>query len=410
MLKSCEETQANADNYRNSFVYTKVAGKIHKSLIEQEVMQRYIGIMSGTSMDGVDSAIVETDGQNITLLHSDFYPMDIELKETLLSVCTGQPTNVQTIGELDHRLGHLFADATLQLLTKANISAASITAIGSHGQTVFHSPDTQYPFTMQLGDANIISAKTGITTIADFRRKDMAFGGQGAPLVPAFHQTIFDLLSDSSCVVLNIGGISNISVLQKDQAALGYDTGPGNVLMDAWVHKHLDKPYDDNAEFALLGRVHAQLLQQFMHHGYFQRAAPKSTGRELFNLTWLEQQLQIIKEPISAEDVQATLAEFTAQTIVDQVVLYQQGNTPELLVCGGGAKNPLLMKRLAKLLPQWCVTTTSERGVDLDYMEAMAFAWLAHQTMNRLPGNLPEVTGASQLTSLGAIYPAPEKY
>lgn len=361
--------------------------------------ERYIGIMSGTSMDGVDTVLVEIDDNRVSLLCEHAFPMGKNLKQSLLDICLGQPTSLQAIGELDHRLGHLFADAVLALLEKANIDSSSVKAIGSHGQTVFHSPTTEHPFTMQLGDANIISAKTGITTVADFRRKDMAFGGQGAPLVPAFHQQLFSQ-PDLTRVILNIGGIANITILDPAKPVTGFDTGPGNMLMDAWITKHLGKRFDANAEWALTGNVNNDLLNSLMCDPYFALQPPKSTGRELFNLPWLENHLE--QFTLSAEDVQRTLAEFTAVSISNDVTKETPG---ELLVCGGGAHNPLIMQRLAELLPQWQVITTADRGVDIDNMEAMAFAWLAYRTLHKLPGNLPEVTGATQLTPLGAIYP-----
>ncbi|MCG7587443.1 anhydro-N-acetylmuramic acid kinase [Photobacterium sp. OFAV2-7] len=362
--------------------------------------ERFIGIMSGTSMDGVDTVLVDIDGSKIELLCEHAFPMGENLKQSLLDVCMGQPTNLQAIGELDHRLGHLFADAVLALLEKANVDPATITAIGSHGQTVYHSPESTYAFTMQLGDANIISAKTGITTVADFRRKDMAYGGQGAPLVPAFHQQLFSQ-PDLTRVVLNIGGISNITILTPEKPVTGFDTGPGNMLMDAWIHKHKGQRYDKDGAWAQSGVVHPALLESLLSDPFFALSAPKSTGRELFNLTWLDDHLS--KFSLKPEDVQRTLAELTAVTIANDVRTETPG---ELLVCGGGAHNPLLMQRLAELLPDWTVVTTAERGVDIDNMEAMAFAWLAYRTLHQLPGNLPEVTGANQLTCLGAIYPS----
>ncbi len=361
----------------------------------------YIGVMSGTSMDGVDTALVEIEGNRVRLIAHDDYPMPVELKQSLLSVCTGQPTNLKEIGELDHQLGHLFADAILQLLDKSGYSAEQIRAVGNHGQTVFHQPTGKYPFTTQLGDANIIAAKTNIDTVADFRRKDLALGGQGAPLVPAFHKSIF-AIQDSATVVLNIGGIANISVLHPLQPVTGYDTGPGNMLMDTWCEKHTKQGFDKDAGFALQGTVNQALLKQLLQEPYFKISAPKSTGRELFNIGWLQSQLPL---QLPAEDVQRTLCEFSAVTIANEVEKFTYGASPQLLVCGGGAKNPLLMRRLAQLLPDWQVTTTNEKGVDSDYMEAMAFAWLAQRRIHDLPSNLPEVTGASQLASLGVLYP-----
>ncbi len=374
----------------------KSLGMDHKEL--------YIGVMSGTSMDGVDTALVSIEDDSITLLAHDEFPMPDGLKARLLEVCIGQKTDLIAIGELDHQLGHLFADAVLQLLDKSGTPASSVTAIGNHGQTVFHQPTGDSPFTMQLGDANIIAAKTQIQTVADFRRKDMALGGQGAPLVPAFHHTIFHP-RDSSVVVLNIGGISNISVLRPNQPTLGYDTGPGNMLMDAWVDKHSGEKFDRDALFALKGQLNQALLEQLLNESYLSQMPPKSTGRELFNLPWLEQQLTEFKD-LAAEDVQRTLCEYTALTIANEVETYRLGSQAALYVCGGGTRNPLLMKRLSGLLTSWEVESTTSKGVDADYMEAMAFAWLAQRHVHQLPSNLPEVTGASRAASLGVLYRA----
>ncbi|WP_260260825.1 anhydro-N-acetylmuramic acid kinase [Vibrio intestinalis] len=363
--------------------------------------QRFIGVMSGTSMDGVDTALVDIDADAIQFIASHEYPMPDSLKQRLLNVCIGQQTNLAEIGELDHLLGHLFADAVNALLQHANCKADDVTAIGNHGQTVYHRPNGSAPFTMQLGDANIIATKTGIDTVADFRRKDMALGGQGAPLVPAFHQSIFQP-TNSSVVVLNIGGIANISILRPNQAVIGYDTGPGNMLMDAWCDKHLGKKFDKNAQFAMQGELNQALLTQLLEEPYLALNAPKSTGRELFNLPWLEAILS--QHSLSAPDVQRTLCEYTAMTIANEVKRYQVGETPELLVCGGGARNPLIMSRLADLLSEWAVMPTDKKGVDSDNMEAMAFAWLAQRRMANLPSNLPEVTGASKPASLGVLY------
>lgn len=374
------------------------------------VRELYIGVMSGTSLDGVDTALVafeagEHQASAPHLLATDAYPMPEGLKSALLDVCLGQATTLVQIGQLDHQLGHLFADAVNQLLEKAGIEASAVTAVGNHGQTVFHQPDGDHPFTMQLGDANVVAAKTGVTTVADFRRKDMALGGQGAPLVPAFHKGLFSE-QDSTTVVLNIGGIANISVLRPQQVVIGYDTGPGNMLMDAWVYRHLGRKYDEDGAFAASGTVNPQLLSQLMADPYLSRPYPKSTGREHYNLPWLEGQLAALAQEIPEQDVQATLLQFTAKSIAEQVAPFSHGGQPRLLVCGGGVNNPLLMRRLAELLPTWTVASTREAGIDPDYMEAMAFAWLARQRIHGQPSNVPEVTGASGLASLGVIYPA----
>lgn len=363
----------------------------------------YIGIMSGTSMDGVDTALVALTGNQIELLAHDFLPMPADLKQRLLAVCLGQETNLQEIGTLDHLLGHLYADAVFKLLEHSGHHANQIRALGNHGQTVFHQPNGDTPFTLQIGDANILAARTGITTVADFRRKDIALGGQGAPLVPAFHRTIFDV-RDSSVVVLNIGGIANVSVLKPGGDVIGYDTGPGNVLMDGWCQRHIGQAYDSNGDWARSGELDTALLTTLLSDDYFAKPAPKSTGREWFNLPWLDNKLAA--HDASAIDVQRTLCELTARSIAKDVQCFAQGPEPELLVCGGGAQNALLMERLQSLLPGWQVAPTTAKGVDGDYMEAMAFAWLAQRRMHNLPSNLPSVTGAARFASLGVIYPA----
>jgi len=363
----------------------------------------YIGVMSGTSLDGVDTALVEIDnGQPRLLAHHDF-PYPDEIRQRVLNICLGQKTDLIEIGQIDHLLGVLYADAVNALLDNTGYPKESIRAIGNHGQTVFHQPTGSTPFTTQLGDANIIAARTGIDTVADFRRKDIALGGQGAPLVPAFHQAIFQP-TDSSIVVLNIGGIANISVLSPNAPVIGYDTGPGNMLMDAWCQLHRGQPFDKDAEFARQGNVDTDLLATLLEEPYLALKAPKSTGRELFNLDWLTSKLT--HHVMDHHDVQRTLCEFTAQTICAQVEQFTFGPSPEVLVCGGGVHNPLLMQRLSALLPDWSVCATDTKGISSDNMEAMAFAWLAYRHIHRLPSNLPEVTGASRLASLGVLYSA----
>ncbi|GAD80737.1 anhydro-N-acetylmuramic acid kinase [Vibrio ezurae] len=365
----------------------------------------YIGIMSGTSLDGVDLALAHFD-QGVTHCLDTFeYPLPEALKQQTLQVCQGQPTTLKVLGELDHQFALLYAEASNAFLKHLKLQASDITAIGCHGQTVYHQPTGVHPFTTQIGDANLIAIKTGITIVADFRRKDMALGGQGAPLVPAYHQTLFPT-SNSCKIVLNIGGIANISVLQPTGEVLGYDTGPGNMLMDAWVKKHLHLPFDREGEFALSGQVNSSLIECLMQDAYLQQSPPKSTGREHYNLAWLEHILGQLNDVLPAEDVQASLLEFTARSIADQCQLYQSQHQDQLLVCGGGANNPALIERLQALLPQWQVNTTDSQGISGDYMEALAFAWLAYRRIHNLPSNLPKVTGASKATSLGIIYHA----
>lgn len=363
---------------------------------------RYIGVMSGTSLDGVDVVLAAIDENRVAQQASLSYPMPVSLKEAILAVCQGQPLTLSQYGQLDTRLGHLFADAVLALMAQESLMPTDIVAIGCHGQTVWHEPDSDAPHTIQIGDNNIIAARTGVTVVGDFRRRDMALGGQGAPLVPAFHHALLAHAVERR-IVLNIGGIANISLLCPGQAVEGHDTGPGNMLMDAWIWRQCGKPYDKDAQWACGGKVILPLLQEMLSDPWFALPAPKSTGREYFNVGWLERQLA--KHPgLSAQDVMTTLTELTAVTISEQVLL--SGGCERLFVCGGGSRNPLLMTRLAGLLPGTEVSTTDDVGVSGDDMEGLAFAWLAWRTLAGLPGNLPSVTGASSLTVLGAIFPA----
>lgn len=298
------------------------------------VSQNCLGVMSGTSLDGVDLALVNFS-QTPKLIAADFTPMPDTLRVALSQLVKKGETSLQTLGELDHQLALLYADSIQWFLAKHQLNADDIVAVGCHGQTVWHSPKGQYPFTMQIGDMNLLAARTGITTVGDFRRRDMAFGGQGAPLVPAFHQAVFSS-PERLTVVLNIGGISNISVLNPNQQTIGYDVGAGNTLLDIWIEKHLGKRYDANGEWARTGKIHSALLALLLDEPFFQLPPPKSTGRELFNLEWLEHKLTQI-EPLPAEDVQATLVEFTVQSIVQALRQIENPNAYHsvLLVCGG---------------------------------------------------------------------------
>ncbi|MDX6022038.1 anhydro-N-acetylmuramic acid kinase [Scandinavium sp. V105_16] len=363
---------------------------------------RYIGVMSGTSLDGVDVVLAAMDESIVAQQASLSYPIPIAIKEAILAICQGQQLTLSQYGQLDTRLGHLFADAVLALMAQEKLSASDIVAIGCHGQTVWHEPDGEAPHTLQIGDNNIIAARTGVTVVGDFRRRDIALGGQGAPLVPAFHHALLAVPHERR-IVLNIGGIANLSMLSPGLPVKGHDTGPGNMLMDAWIWRQCGKPYDKDAEWAHTGKISLPLLQEMLSDPWFALPAPKSTGREYFNYGWLEHQLA--KHPgVAAKDVMTTLTELTAVTISEQVLL--SGGCERLLVCGGGSRNPLLMARLAALLPGTEVSTTDDAGVSGDDMEGLAFAWLAWRTLAGLPGNLPSVTGASMPTVLGAIFPA----
>lgn len=374
-------------------------------------MKLYLGIMSGTSLDGVDLALVDFF-EKPNLVASGFVPMPEDLRANLAELLKSGETSLQKLGEIDHRLGVLYADCVNEFLAKNKLKPSQIEAIGCHGQTIWHAPQGNFPFTMQIGDMNLVAARTGITTVGDFRRKDMAMGGQGAPLVPAFHEAVF-ARPNQFTVVLNIGGISNISVLDPKSETIGYDVSVGNALMDSWIEKHLGKRYDKNAEWAKTGEVISELLAEMLSEPFLQLPPPKSTGRELFNLAWLEKQFANLtaKSPASSvanfkpEDIQYTLAEFTAQSITRELSQWKNEPNKVLLVCGGGARNPLLMERFNVLLPDWHIGTTNDYGVDVDYVEAAAFAWLAFQRMENLPSNMPSVTGASQAVSLGTIFP-----
>lgn len=364
----------------------------------------FIGIMSGTSLDAVDAVLVDFN-KKIELISEYSTPINFTLRQSILDLCHPGKNEIERLGTLDVELGEIFAKTCLELLKKSGISAGKICAIGSHGQTVRHRPNEQTPFTLQIGDPNIIAARTGITVVADFRRRDMALGGQGAPLVPAFHRYLLQNPQYDSCA-LNIGGMSNITWLPANasQSIIGFDSGPGNTLIDAWCLKHIGKPFDENGGWSAEGKANSILLDLMLEDSYFKKPPPKSTGREYFNLEWLQTYLNRLPKKIDAVDVQATLTELTAKSIAEAIQHYAK-TAKKLWVCGGGIKNQLLMQRLAFLLPEMEICSTSDAGIDPQCIEAAAFAWLAQQTLSNQPGNLPSVTGASHLTILGAIYP-----
>lgn len=367
-------------------------------------MALYLGLISGTSMDAIDAALVEIDGVRCEILHAIGRPYAASLREQLFRLI-GRPehANLDEIGELDTAIGEAFASAVAELLREANVPAAEIAAIGSHGQTLRHQPRCAHPFSWQLGNPHLIAERTGITTIADFRRRDLAAGGEGAPLAPAFHQAVLGSATESRAVV-NIGGIGNLTWLPRDDFAIGFDTGPGNCLMDGWASRHRGVAFDRNGEWAANGQVHAALLEVLQAEPYFALAPPKSTGRELFNLAWLQARLAALPSQPSPVDVQSTLCELTARSIA--AACREAGEVQRVLLCGGGAHNLELKARLRALLSEAVVTTTSDLNLDPDYVEAATFAWLASRTLAGLPGNLPAVTGARHRVILGAIHPA----
>lgn len=361
----------------------------------------YIGLMSGTSVDGIDAALVEFNDGKITLIDFHYQSFPEQLRRQIQQISQpDQPILLKDYGKLDSHLGQLFAEAALTLLDKTQLPPERIHAIGSHGQTVYHAPESPNGFSLQIGDPNRIAELTGITTVADFRRRDIACGGQGAPLVPAFHQAIFaDPLQAKT--ILNIGGIANITVLNHP-AVMGFDTGPGNAFMDSWCQQHLGTSYDRDGHWAATGQIQPLLLSALKSDAYFQLAPPKSTGKEYFSTQWLQQKLQLFSN-IKAEDVQATLCQLTADSIAE-AIRQHAADSQQVLVCGGGAHNRQLLKQLQQQLTAEVVSTASV-GIDPDHVEAIAFAWLARQTLNKLPGNLCSVTGASSPALLGGIYP-----
>lgn len=362
----------------------------------------FIGLMSGTSLDSIDAVLVDLS-QDFTLLASHSTPITESLRERILILTQPGDNEIERMGRLDIELARSFATAVLELLHKCNLSADQIQAIGSHGQTLRHRPESG--FTLQIGDPSLITELTGITTVADFRRRDIAAGGQGAPLVPAFHHALFSQ-AGADRIIINIGGMANLTLLPGDidRSVTGFDTGPGNVLMDSWISQHLNLPYDAGGNWARQGKVLPDLLQQLLREPFFQQPAPKSTGRELFNMEWLSGHLSAQPHATSQPcDIQATLTELTAVTIADAVA-DQPLSKPDLFLCGGGSHNTLLKERLQVHLPNHVIDTTEALGLDPDWVEAAAFAWLASRALEKRSGNLPAVTGASGERILGGIY------
>ena len=368
-------------------------------------MALYIGLMSGTSMDAVDAALVAFgDGATSTVAtHSASIPDD--LRRELHALAQDPSGAALRFWNADARLGSVLAGAAIKLLDAAGVDARDVTAIGSHGQTVYHAPGAATPLTVQLGDPSIIAERTGITTVADFRRRDVAAGGEGAPLAPAFHRAVFSAPGIERGI-LNLGGIANLSVLPADpeRPLLGFDTGPANTLLDAWARTRFGVGMDRDAVLARDGEVIPSLLAALLAEPYFDREPPKSTGRELFNPSWLDARLASCPEA-GPHDVLRTLCELTVETAVAAVERFAP-RIQEIHLCGGGARNPLVASRLAQRAAPIRVDTTAALGIHPDWVEAAAFAWLAMRTLAGEAGNAPTVTGAARETILGGIYPA----
>lgn len=372
-------------------------------------MQLYLGLISGTSADGIDAVLMDFTDDAFKVISQHSFPYPAEIRKEVLSLA--QPAlhdgdhRIDRLGHLDHQIGSLFADAARQLCAMAKVDFSQLKAIGSHGQTIRHRPQCKQRFSLQIADPNVIALETGVVTIADFRRMDIAAGGEGAPLVPLFHQALFGN-TEVNRVILNLGGIANITWLPQHQGAvMGFDTGPANALCDYWIEKHKGEAFDNNGEWAASGTVSHELLKHMRADPYFILPAPKSTGREYFDAQWLEQKLKGA-DRVCAEDVQATLVELSAITIAEQIKRLPDA-CDEVLVCGGGAHNDYLMARLIHHLhDQTEVKPLQNLPVDSDFIEAATFAWLAKQ---RLDGNKLDyrtVTGATRPVLMGNIFHA----
>lgn len=362
----------------------------------------YLGLISGTSADGIDAALTRFDPR-LEPVHARTYAWDPGLRARLLALGQAHAeVSLDMLGRLDVEVAHAFADAALRLIAEAGLQAKDVRAIGSHGQTVRHRPGGDFPFTWQLGDGGVIAERCGITTVADFRRRDVAAGGQGAPLMPAFHAAVLQSCEEDRAV-LNLGGIANLTLLPRNGEVRGFDTGPANALLDAWCERHTGHAFDADGAFAASGRVDTDVLERLLGDPWFAVSPPKSTGREQFHLGWVAERLG--GTGIDPPDLQATLLELTAVTVADALRATQPG-TRRLLACGGGVHNALLIGRIRARLRDVAVESTAAHGLDPDFVEATGFAWLARETLAGRPGNLPGVSGARGARVLGVVHPA----
>lgn len=353
-------------------------------------------------MDAVDCALVAYSNDLLTLIDYQQYPIHREVHTRLKSI--NKKSTIETVTRLDVILGKLFANAALDIIRKCKLGPEQIAAIGCHGQTILHCTDQPDATSLQIGDPNLINQLTGIPTIADFRRMDIAAGGEGAPLAPIFHELVFRVQTENR-VILNIGGMANVTILPSDPAlpVTGFDTGPGNVLMDEWANRHLHQAMDKDGIWAASGKVNINFLNALLADNYFKLPPPKSTGRDYFNLEWLTGKIQEFGQNVLPEDIQASITELTTQTVTDAIKNYAR-QIQTIIVCGGGAHNLFLVESLQKRLPDCKITSSSDYGFDPDAIEAMTFALLAQRRLENLPGNIPTVTGADHECVLGAIY------
>ena len=367
----------------------------------------YIGLMSGTSIDGIDAALVNLSDNKFKLFGTLYQPYPDTVKASLSRIIKEKQTAITEHAMLDTELAKLNALAVNALIEQSNQSSRDITAIGYHGQTIFHEPEGEHPNSIQLGNPNVLVKQTGVDVVADFRRMDISAGGQGAPLVPAFHQFLFQDSSQDR-VILNIGGIANLTILpaNNQQPITGFDTGPGNCLLDEWIYLQTKQAFDKDGQWAEQGQLIHDVLEGLLDDPYFVKAPPKSTGREYFHLDWLRRKLadnQIDVTSLPAQDVQTTLVSLTA-TSITRAIKTHAPDTQQVFVCGGGAHNRFLLEQLQGQLADIQLSTTSDLGLDPDWVEACAFAWLAQQRLQQRTANIPSVTGADKSVLLGAVY------
>ncbi|NVK26162.1 MAG: anhydro-N-acetylmuramic acid kinase [Gammaproteobacteria bacterium] len=358
----------------------------------------YLGVMSGTSLDGIDIALIEINQSQINYVSGEFFPYQTELRQLIEQTCHDDKVSLQSLGELQVRLSLSYADAINSFLAINQLNPSIIEAIGCHGQTVYHQPNSDFPFSLQLVDPSLLAAKTNIPAVTDFRSMDIVLGGQGAPLIPAFHQALLgNGRSNNNKALLNIGGMANVTLFEQDQV-FGFDTGPGNVLIDLWVQKYFDLPYDADGKIAREGTVDEELLDVLLSEPYFSEPFPKSTGREYFNLTWLEDR---IPATTNESNVVSTLTALTAKTVAE--ALLNSSKQGELILFGGGSHNKTLLTMLKQYLPNWHFSPSNNLGIPADYMEAAAFAWFAYLRMNEMPLQLSSVTGAKNSGICGVV-------
>lgn len=363
----------------------------------------FAGLMSGTSMDAVDVVLVDLSSEDryrlVATHRHDYAP---SLRKRLLAV--NDQLDLKSIAELDTLTAHAFSQAVLELLDLANLPAEAVSALGSHGQTIFHHPSAPISNSIQIGNPALVAHLTGISVVADFRRADIAAGGEGAPLVPAFHRQFMSCRHENRAI-LNLGGIANVTLLPSDASApiIGFDSGPGNCLLDGWIRQARQLDYDADGEWAQSGEISHELLERLLNHPYFSLPAPKSTGKDEFHLAWLRSECAALRTPLAPEDVQATLMELTARSVAMAIT----SATPVVhstFVCGGGVNNGALVGRIGELIAPIAITSSDSLGLDPHWIEAVAFAWLAQQRLLGHAGNLPSVTGASEPMVLGALY------